>query len=150
MLKSLTNKNVIFIAVVAIISFSLAACAGFDLGDVIKVKTPTPIQQSHGYPSTMSLNEAEFEYQTWYESVQRAGLAWQENIEKGAEIKGLLGQLAMNGLNEAGPTLAGIPVLGPSLPVVTALGGLFLGMGRLRKEKEASFRAGLKESKTLV
>ena len=39
-------------------SLGLAACAGFDLGDMVKVKTPNTIQQTRGLPRTTTLNEA--------------------------------------------------------------------------------------------
>ena len=38
-------------------------------------------------------------------------------------------------------------MLGPALPAMTGLVGLFLGTGRLRKEKEASFNKGMKEGR---
>ena len=38
-------------------------------------------------------------------------------------------------------------MLGPALPAMTGLVGLFLGTGRLRKEKESSFNKGMNEGR---
>jgi hypothetical protein len=141
----MTTRHVAYIFALAMISLALAACAGLDLGDIVKVRTPTAIQQATGLPARISLNEAEAEYRAWYEGVQRTGAQWKAGIERANEVRGLLGQLTLNALDQIGPTLAGVPVLGPALPAVTGLVGLFLGAVRLRKEKEASFNKGLKE-----
>jgi len=55
--------------------------------------------------------------------------------------------LTLSALDQIGPTVAGIPMLGPALPAMTGLVGLFLGTGRLRKEKESSFNKGMKEGR---
>ena len=48
-------------------------------------------------------------------------------------------------LDDIGPSLAGVPIAGPALPALTGLAGLFIGAGRLRKEKEASFNKGMEK-----
>jgi hypothetical protein len=141
---SKTRITVLAVALVAL-SLSLAACAGFDLGDVVRVQTPNAIQVQTGLPSSTTLNEAEAEYQAWFADVKRSGSQWKTNIERGNEIRGLLNQVTLSALDDVGPTLAGIPVLGPALPAVTGLLGLFLGTGKLRKEKEASFNKGMEQ-----
>jgi len=130
------------------VTLGLAACAGFDLGDVVKVKTPNEIQQTRGLPRSVTLNEAEAEYRAWFDDVQRTGAHWKASIERGGEIRGLLGQLTLTALDDVGPALAGIPIAGPALPALTGLAGLFVGAGRLRKEKEASFNKGLEKGGT--
>lgn len=127
-----------------LLSIILAAVAGCDLGDIVRVKTPIAIQQQVGLPAAVSLNEAEAEYRAWIQSAQRTGAQWKTSIERGNEVRGLLGQLTLSVLDSFGPTLAGVPVLGPSLPALTGLVGLFLGAARLRREKEASFNKGLR------
>ena len=144
---SKTRITVFTVAAVAL-TLSLAACAGFDLGDVVRVKTPHAIQQQTGLPTTVTLNEAEVEYQAWYTDVQRSGARWKTNIERGNEVRALLSQISLSALDDVGPTLAGVPVLGPALPALTGLLGLFLGAGKLRKEKEASFNEGMKRART--
>jgi len=145
----MTTRNAVFGFGLVMVAMALGACAGFDLGDVVKVRTPNEIQQTRGLPASTSLNEAEAEYQAWFEDVQRTGAQWKARIERGGEIRGLLGQLSLTALSDLGPTLAGVPVAGPALPALTGLAGLFLGAGRLRKEKEASFNKGLKEGRDM-
>ncbi len=140
-------KHIMFAFGLVMVTLGLAACAGFDLGDVVKVKTPNEIQQTRGLPRATTLNEAEAEYQAWFEDVQRTGAQWKASIERGGEIRGLLGQLTLSALDEVGPTLAGVPVAGPALPALTGLVGLFIGAGRLRNEKEASFNKGLEKGR---
>ncbi len=146
----MTTRHYVYLAVLLLLALVLASCAGFDLGDLVKVKTPNTIQQTTGLPSTLSLNEAETEYQNWFNQTQTIGAQWKSNIEKAGEIRGLLGQLTLSALDTVGPTVAGLPVLGPALPALTGLAGLFLGSGRLRKEKEASFNKGLDRGRVLA
>ena len=141
------NKHVAYGFVLVMLSLVLVACAGFDLGDMVKVKTPNDVQKTQGLPRTVSLNEAEHEYQAWFEDVQRTGAQWRGSIERGGEIRGMLSQLSLSALNDIGPTLAGVPVVGPALPALTGMAGLFFGVGRLRREKEASFNKGMEKGR---
>ena len=138
-------KHIMFAFGLVMVTLGLAACAGFDLGDVVKVKTPNEIQQTRGLPSTTSLNEAEMEYRAWFDDVQRTGAQWKASIDRGGEIRGLLGQLTLTALDDIGPSLAGVPIAGPALPALTGLAGRFIGAGRRRKEKEAAFSKGLEK-----
>lgn len=138
-----------YIVGLVLVAVAIATTAGCDLGDVVQAKTPQGIQQTKGLPSKLSLNEAESEYQAWLADVTREGAQWRASIERADEIRGILGQLSLNALNEAGPTLAGVPVLGPSLPLAAGLLGLFVGNGRLRKEKEASYNKGLERGQQI-
>jgi len=146
----MNRKTLIIAAVLTAVTFGgVAACAGFDAGDVVHVKTPPTIQQQTGLPSKTSLNEARAEYQAWHQDVQRAGAAWQASIDKGEQVRSLIGQLTLQALDQVGPTIAGVPVLGPLIPTATGLLGLLLGTGRLRKEKESSYNAGLDRGQQL-
>ena len=146
----MTARHYAYIFSLLMITLGLAACAGFDLGDIIKVRTPTSIQQTTGLPARISLNEAEAEYRAWFENAQRVGAQWKASIERAGEIRGLLNQLTLSALDQIGPAMGGIPVLGPALPALTGLAGLFIGSARLRREKEASFNKGLREGNTLT
>lgn len=146
----MNTRRIFFVAALLLVSIALASCAGFDLGDLVRVKTPNAIQQATGLPATTTLNEAEAEYRAWYEDTQRSGAQWKAGIERASEVRGLLGQLTLQGLDAVGPTLGGVPVLGPALPALTGLAGLFLGSGRLRKEKEASFNKGLDRGRVIA
>lgn len=128
------------------VSLTVAACAGFDLGDVVRVKTPNHIQHTTGLPRTTTLNTAAHEYQAWLDDVQRNATQWKASIDRADDVRAVLDQLTLTALNDAGPTLAGIPVAGPALPALTAILGLTLGSARLRKEKEASFNKGLAQA----
>jgi hypothetical protein len=147
--SSLSTRHYVYLAALLLVALVLASCAGVDLGDLVRVKTPNSIQQTTGLPSTLSLNEAEVEYQNWFSQTQTTGAQWKGTIERSGEIRGLLGQLTLSALDTAGPTLAGVPVLGPALPALTGIAGLFIGSGRLRKEKEASFNKGLEKGSDL-
>lgn len=145
----MNRSSVMYIFATIMLTFVLAACAGFDLGDIVKVKTPNTIQQTTGLSSRVTLNEAEAEYRAWFENTQRTGAQWKASIERAGEIRGMLGQLTLSALDSVGPTIAGVPIVGPALPALTGIVGMFIGSGRLRKEKEASFNKGLKEGKTI-
>lgn len=142
-------KYAVYAAALACLAAMLAACAGFDLGDLVKVRTPNEVQQWEGLPASVSLNDAEVQYEAWYQDVARVGAEWKARIERSSEIRGLLGQLTLGAMQDVGPTLAGVPVVGPALPAATGLIGLFLGSGRLRREKEASFNKGLSEGEKI-
>lgn len=139
------HKTLILVVVAILIAGTLAACAGFNLGDIIKVKTPIAIQQADGVPASLTLNESEAEYRLWMDKTKAAGLEWKNRIASGNEIRNLLGQLAMTGLNDVGPTIGGLPILGPAIPLFTTGLGLFIGRSGLSKHKEESFNAGLKK-----
>ncbi|MFN7022712.1 MAG: hypothetical protein ACK4WH_15520 [Phycisphaerales bacterium] len=149
-LGSLTTRHVVYLVGLVLLALVLASCAGIDLGDLVKVKTPNAIQQATGLPSTLSLNEAEVEYQNWFNQVQATGAQWKGNIQRAGEVRGLLGQLTLSALDTVGPTVAGVPVLGPALPALTGIVGLLIGSGRLRKEKEASFNKGLETGREMA
>lgn len=149
-MNALSTRHLAYGFALVMISLGLAACAGFDLGDIVKVKTPNAIQQTTGLPARTSLNDAEAEYRAWFENTQRVGAQWKASIERGNDVRALLNQLTLAALDEVGPTLAGVPIVGPALPALTGLVGLFIGAARLRKEKEASFNKGLKEGGVLA
>jgi ferric-dicitrate binding protein FerR (iron transport regulator) len=140
-------KHLAYAAALAMLALSLAACAGFDLGDIVKVRTPHDIRTSTGLPRTTSLNDAESHYRAWLENTQRNAADWKASIEQADQTRALLNQLTLSTLNDMGPTVAGLPVVGPALPALTGLAGLFLGAGKLRKEKEASFNKGLEKAR---
>jgi hypothetical protein len=146
----MTTRHYVYLAGLALLALVLASCAGLDLGDLVKVKTPNAIQQTTGLRATLSLNEAEAEYQNWFNQTQAIGAQWKGNIARAGEVRGLLGQLTLSALDTVGPTVAGVPVLGPALPALTGIVGLFIGSGRLRKEKEASFNKGLETGRDMA
>lgn len=139
------TRYIVFLSALLIGVGCLFTACGMNFGDIVHAKTPTTIQQQTGLPSSLSLNEANSEYQAWLDDTKRAGTEWKERIESADAVAGALGQLTMSGLDQIGPTLGGVPVLGPMLPGLTGLIGLFVGRSKLNKEKEASFNKGLEK-----
>lgn len=146
----MTVKHAAFGVGLAFVGLILAACAAVDLGDIIKARTPAVVQQQTGVPRTLSLNDAEAEYRAWVEQTRLAAAQWRASIERSNEVRSMLAQITLGALDDVGPAIAGVPVLGPALPALTGLAGLFLGGSRLRKEKEASFNKGLKEGRVVA
>lgn len=145
----------IVVAVCLLISLALASCAGMNLGDLVRVKTPVEVQQDKGLPGSLSLNESEQQYRAWVDDVRRVGAHWRTSIEGADRVRDLLGQITLRALDDVGPSVAGVPVLGPSLPLLAGLAGLFIrrpgdaDKDTLRKEKEASYNAGIEAGKSL-
>lgn len=116
----------------------VAAIQGCQLSDLIKVKTPVPVQQSDGLPAKLPLSQARGEYDGWRNEVQRTDAEWRESIEGGAEIVGLLEGFGMTALEQYSP------LAGPAALPLTLLGGYFFGNRGKTKGKEASFVKGQK------
>ena len=140
----------IWIVIGILTTAAIAAVAGCDIGEIVQTSTPNMIQQQTGLPARMSLNDAEAEYQVWFATVQEAGTRWKASIEKGNQTAALLSQLFMGTLDELGPLVAGVPILGPALPAGGLLLGLFFGRRGMAKEKEASFNEGIKRASEVV
>lgn len=139
------RNQVLFAVGLAMVAIVVSSVAGCDIKDVLRVKTPIEVQREKGIPASLTLRESEDQYEAWLADTQRVGAQWRGNIERSTEILGLLQQLALTGLDAAGPTLGSVPVLAPILPVVTGLAGLWLGKREGRKEgveKIASFNKG--------
>lgn len=133
-------RYAVWVFVLLLIGFGVAACTAVDLGDWIQARTPPGVQQATGLPSKLSLNAAHVEYQAWLADVQRQGTQWRNEIERANEVRGLLAQLTLNVLDEFGPAIAGMPVLAPLAPVLTGLVGVFVGRGNRARQKEAEAR----------
>lgn len=137
-------------------AITVAAVSGCDLGDVVRVQTPHGVQQATGLPGSMTLNEAETQYRLWYERTRVEGLEWRADIERSAEVADLLAQLTLRQLDAVGPAVAGVPVLGPALPLLAGLAGLVIrrpgdvSKDQLRKEKEASYNAGIEKGQSVA
>lgn len=113
----------IVLALVA--SLAVASLGGCDFGDLIRVKTPRNIQATETLPPTLTLNEAREEYENWVNATRNDSMRWRTSIERGDEISDLFAQIVLQGLNDVGPELAGVPVLGPALPLLTGIAGAF-------------------------
>ena len=139
------QKKIVAIVAIAGATLTLAACAGLDFGDVVKVDTPRSLVDRDDLPARLSVNAAEVEYERWLQTVQIDAKQWAAEIEKGGESAAMLASITMSGIDVLGPAAAGVPYVGALLPALTGLAGVAVGKRRVRKEKEASYRAGLEE-----
>ena len=140
----MSRTQLIYAGVLVTVVLLLAACAGFELGDFIQTDVPIVVQKTHGLPEHMTLNAGTEEYQAWFAETQRVGVQWQNSLERGNQVRNLLSQITLRALDQIGPTIAGVPVLGPLLPALTGLLGMFLikrpgdvSKDALAKEKDA-------------
>lgn len=138
----------IWIAVFLMIGGIIAVVGGCDIGDVVKVDTPVIVQQNHGHPAKMSLNESIDAYDAWTAEVKLEGQQWRRQIEEGEEVAAFIGNITLQAVNDLGPTVAGIPVYGGILSAGLGIVGLFVrrpgdvSAKAVTKEKEASFNKG--------
>ncbi|MFI4860261.1 MAG: hypothetical protein ACIAXF_06220 [Phycisphaerales bacterium JB063] len=145
----MTRTHIIFIVAIAAVTLALAACAGFDLGDVVQARTPQRVQQTEGLPARLSLNESQSEYEAWLQETQRTGTQWKTNLDKANQVRVVLNQLSLAAMDEFGSAIAGVPVLGPALPLLAGALGLMVrrpgdvNQKQLAKEKQASFNKAL-------
>lgn len=139
----MSRTTLVFIVVLIGISTALMACAGMDFGDLVQVETPVEIQRDKGYPKRMSLNQSKELFTADHEDFVRNFNTWRGSIESGDQLVGMLNQMSLQGLNELGPQVAGVPVLGPAFPFITGLAGFALQRVRTESEKRKSYNKGL-------
>lgn len=145
------GKYALWLGLILLVSMSVAACAGFNMGDVVRVKTPQAIQNATGLPSSTSLNVAEGEFQAWLTQQQQAGTQWRSNIEDGQQLAALWGELTLQQVAQFGPQVAGVPVLGAVFPALLGTLALFVkrpgdkAPAEIQAEKEASYKAGRRQ-----
>lgn len=137
----MNRTTAIFVAVAAAVL--VASLGGCDFGDLVRVDTPRNIQSTEGLPSRLTLNDAREEYEDWIAAARNDSMRWRTGIERSQEITNLLEQFTLQQLNDVGPAIAGVPVLGPALPLITGLAGLLVtGPGQTtRKKAEAEKKA---------
>lgn len=124
------------LAITLFVVLGLAACTSFDLGDVIRAETPIEIQQSEGLPSRLTVNRAQEQFKAWHEDQVRVAATWKGEIERQAELVGMLNQIGLQGISEYGPQIFGsFPVLGPIVPGLVGLATFVAGRGSGRKKE---------------
>ncbi|MCA9307231.1 MAG: hypothetical protein KDA16_11900 [Phycisphaerales bacterium] len=130
----MSNRTAIGVLLVILAAGVVAACASWDFGDLVSVKTPQALVDT-GMQSKMSLNEAEYEYHAWFTGVQMAGAKWKADIERADEVAGLFGALTMNALTAGeGAIASGAPWAVPFLPILTGI----IGAVAIRKPGDTS------------
>lgn len=113
------------VIVAVMLSAAIATFTGCDIGDVIQTRTPESIQRTTGLSASLPLNEASDEFEVWLDQTRVSATRWRANIERSDRIADMVGQFALTSLDDIGPSLAGVPVLGPALPLLAGLAGLF-------------------------
>ena len=150
------SPSAVAIGVLAVLCAVAAVVSGCGLGSLIRVGTPTGIQQDQGLAKSLSLDDAEVQYRIWWSRISEEGAAWKANIDRGDEIRGLLGNLTLGALDSIGPAVAGIPLGGALLPFLTGAVALFVrrpgdkSAETLRKEKEESYNKGIEVGRELA
>jgi hypothetical protein len=138
-IKTLIVPLIIAIALSAVV----IGCAGYDLGDLIHVKTPPAARQAFALPSNMSLNEAQAALDQSIAATQSLA----ESIE-GAEVwRGIASGLAMQGISEVATPLGSVGVL-----LTTLLAGVFIRKPGdvAAKDKESAYNKGVETGKRLA
>ena len=135
-MKTIQSKSFWLVAIIAVgLTALLIGCKGIDLGDYVSVDTPAAIQQSHGLPASMTLNEAEIAYDTWFSETAINGTAWKGNVERSRDTVQLFNSLALNGIQElVGSEWAA------AIPGLTLLAGLFIRRPGDTSEADAAER----------
>ena len=149
--KIINGRFIVVVSLCILSVFAFSACMGVDLGDFMKVKTTIGIQQSEGLPATLTLNDAEYEYNAWFEKVQREGTEWRARISKSRENAQLFGSLFMQLGREAAtsPAVAAVPGLALLL-------GFFIkrpgdkSASETESEKRASYNKARKDVLTSI
>ena len=150
-----TNRRASALLVAAIGVMLLATTLqGCKLEDLVKVDVPKDVAAAIKSEDRISYSDSPAAWDEWQAYVDRESSRFAKNIDKGAEVAGLLRSLSETGLQigqDAASTLPGGALISAAL---AGLGGLFLrrpgDANRERLEKEASYRAGLEKGKQLA
>jgi len=130
---------------------ALVATTGCQVGDAVRVSVPTAVQEETGAPPRVSYNEALEVYEDWRAQTMRTAERFRAELTRRGELVSLLTSLGNSALAAGVPVLEELPAGGFAATAAMALGAWILpppgAAGRLRREKEASFNAGLKRSK---
>ena len=125
--KENTMNRTWTVIIIAIASAALVGgLAGCDFGDLIRVQTPRNIQRTEALPTSMTLNDSREEYENWINAARNDSMRWRANIERADELNDLFAGFVLQGLEDVGPSIAGIPMASTLLPLLTGGVGLFL------------------------
>jgi hypothetical protein len=151
--KTMYARYAIIIGGVAILFGALSGCS---LDDLIRVNVPKSIQEQTGLPASITLREAEYEFDQWQQRVVADGIEWRNRIGEANRVRAVLSHITMQSAEQYAPFLNMVPGGGAILPVLST--GLALFLRRpgdsdpkgLAKEKNASFNKGIEEGKRLA
>lgn len=112
------------ISVLFAASLAFAVIAGCEWGRLVQVDTPPAIAAAQGLEPRLSLTDAGYEYDRWLADVQRDGRRWQGEIERASQVVAWLDTFTLAAVDEIGPQLAGVPLVGFAVPFLAGLAGL--------------------------
>ena len=145
-------SSFIMLAVLALICASVISACGIQ--DMVRVDVPKKVAEAIDVEPTVSYAEAEVAWEDWVAYVDRESERFSKEIEKGAEIVGILRTLGDTGIafgQEAAATFPGGAFLSTGLAL---LGGAFLRRPgddkREAAEKEKAYNAGLKKGEKMA
>lgn len=120
------NRTTVTIVIAIASTILVGGLAGCDFGDLIRVKTPRNIQKTEALPPSLTLNDSRQEYENWINAARNDSMRWRESIERADELNDLFAGFVLQGLEDVGPTVAGIPLASTLLPLLTGGVGLML------------------------
>jgi len=136
---------------VLLLCTALGAC---QVEDFVRVDVPQGVAEAVGTDDTVSFSEATDAWEDWIAYVDRESKRFSKEIDKGAEIVGVLRSLGETGIafgQEAAATIPGGAFLSTGLAL---LGGTLLrrpgDAKREQKEKEDSYTAGLERGREIA
>ena len=124
---------------------------------VLQPKVEAPEAVVGAYPGlvtdTATIEQAEIQ-QAKVQALLPIDMAdWQVRIDDAKARRDFFDQIGLNlltAVNDASPIISGVPVLGPALIASLPLLGGLLGQGRLNKQKQRSYNAGIEVGKKAV
>ena len=143
------NKTGLFVGgITVVLAIGMLFASGCSLGDMVHVKVPPGIQQSLAAPSQITLNDAEYTWNSWVQFVETNTERFQDSIDRSNFIWGTLSSAVNVGADAAQGPLSALPGGALLLTGLSLTTGLFLNkpgsVQKMAKEKEKSFNAGMK------
>ena len=133
---------------------TVAACAAFDSGDIVRSKTPVEVQESKDLPPRMSHNDSMSAYLRWQRDQLAIDEAWGNELEKSGKWVAFIDGFTYEAWQQFSPFLASA---GPIGTIGAFLGGwLFVRRPsdatakQLSAEKQASFNEADKRGRELA
>jgi hypothetical protein len=148
------NRPTIFLLSAALLLLTLAALGACQVEDLVKVQVPESVAQAVDVETTIPLSAADHTWDDWVAWVDRQSRQFAESINRGNETAGVLQGLVETGISVGQGAAATIPGGAFLTTALGLLGGLFLKRPgdalRERKEKEASYNAGIEKGRALA
>lgn len=148
------KKATAFIVSAVLVLLLASAVSGCAMDDIVQVDVPKAVAEAVQVDERISYADAVVAWDDWIAYVERESARFSDEIDKGAEIVGILQTLGSTGIafgQEASAALPGGAMLSTGLAL---LGGLFLRKPGTDKEisgeKESSFNAGIEKGRQMA